>query len=364
MSQPYNRVFNFSAGPCTLPVEVLEEAREDLLNYKGTGMSVMEMSHRSKAYEKIIAEAEADLRSLLGIRDNYKVLFLQGGASTQFATIPMSFLANGKTADYIITGAWGKKALESAKIYGATNVIFDAKESNYNQVPDLASLAYTPDAAFVHFTTNETIQGVQFKSDPTLTAPVVCDMSSDILSRPVDVNKYAVIYAGAQKNMGPAGVTVVIMREDFLDEAKFGLAPMFDYKVHAENGSMYNTPACWSIYVCGLVYKHMLKNGGLAQSKANCDAKAQVIYDAVDNSGGFFKGHATGNGRSTMNVTFTLPSDDLTNQFVKETEAAGMDGLKGHRSVGGCRASIYNAFPLEGCQALAAAMKEFAAKNG
>jgi phosphoserine aminotransferase len=364
MSQPYNRVFNFSAGPCTLPVEVLEEAKEDLLNYKGTGMSVMEMSHRSKAYEKIIGEAESDLRSLLQVPQNYKILFLQGGASTQFATIPMSYLPEGKTADYIVTGAWGKKAVESAKIYGKANVIFDANADNYNQVPDLSALSYTRDSAYMHFTTNETIQGVQFKSDPMLNGTVICDMSSDILSRPVEVGKYALIYAGAQKNMGPAGATVVIIRDDLLASGPDGLAPMFDYRVHAENGSMYNTPACWSIYVCGLVYKHLLKTGGLQASQSRNNEKAKVIYEAVDSSGGFFKGHAKPDCRSTMNVTFTLPSDDLTNAFVKEAEADGLDGLKGHRSVGGVRASIYNAFPLEGCRVLVEAMKAFAAKNG
>lgn len=364
MDQPYNRVFNFSAGPCTLPVPVLEEARDDLLNYKGTGMSVMEMSHRSKAYEQIIGEAEQDLRTLLGVPKEFNILFLQGGASTQFATLPMSYLEQGHRADYVITGAWGKKALESAKVYGATNVVFDARESNYNHVPDLESLEYTDGAAYVHFTTNETIQGVQFKADPSLNAPVFCDMSSDILSRPVDFSKYRIIYAGAQKNMGPAGVTVVINHEEQIAEGKPGLAPMFDYRVHAENGSMYNTPACWSIYVCGLVYKYLIKNGGLEAQQKRCEAKAKVLYDAIDNSGGFYKGHATPDCRSTMNVTFTLPSEELTNQFVKETESNGLDGLKGHRSVGGCRASIYNAFPIEGCEALAAAMKDFAARNG
>jgi len=364
MSQPYNRVFNFSAGPCTLPVEVLEETRDDLMNYKGTGMSVMEMSHRSKAYEAIIAEAESDLRSLMAVPDNYKILFLQGGASTQFATIPMSYLPAGKQADYVVTGAWGKKAVESAKIYGSANVVFDAKADNYNIVPNLAALNYTPDSAYVHFTTNETIQGVQFKSDPTLPGTLICDMSSDILSRPVDVSKYAMIYAGAQKNMGPAGATVVIIRDDLLARGPEGLAPMFDYKVHAENGSMYNTPACWSIYVCGLVYKYMLRNGGLTAMQGRCQAKADVLYNAIDNSGGFFKGHAKADCRSTMNVTFTLPDEELTKIFVKETEAAGLDGLKGHRSVGGCRASIYNAFPMERCEALAAAMRDFSAKHG
>ncbi|MBN9502714.1 MAG: phosphoserine transaminase [Armatimonadetes bacterium 55-13] len=364
MSQPYDRIFNFSAGPCTLPVEVLEEAKEDLLNYKGTGMSVMEMSHRSKAYEGIIAAAEADLRTLMGVPDNYKVLFLQGGASTQFATIPMSYLPAGKTADFVLTGTWGKKALESAKIYGQTNVVFDAKADNYNQVPNLESLSYSSDAAFMHFTSNETIQGVEFKSDPSLSVPVICDMSSDILSRPVDVSKYALIYAGAQKNMGPAGVAVVIIRDDLLASGPDGLAPMFDYKVQAENGSMYNTPPCWSIYMCGLVYKHVLKHGGLAGAQARNQAKADVLYSAIDGSNGFFKGHAHTDCRSIMNVTFTLPDEDLTKTFIKETEVAGLDGLKGHRSVGGCRASIYNAFPQEGCEALAAAMKEFAAKHG
>ena len=364
MSQPYNRVFNFSAGPCTLPVEVLEEARDDLMNYKGTGMSVMEMSHRSKAYERIIGEAEQDLRQLLNVPADYKILFLQGGASLQFANIPMAFLGQGKTADYIVTGAWGKKAVESAKIYGTANVIYDAKGENYNHTPDWNLPKFTDGAEYVHFTTNETIQGVQFKDDPNLSSPVVCDMSSDILSRPVDVSRYQVIYAGAQKNMGPAGATVVILRDSMLARANEGLAPMFDYRVHAENGSMYNTPACWSIYVCGLVYKFMLRNGGLAAQKQQCEAKAKVLYDAIDSSGGFFTGHAMEGCRSLMNVTFTLPSEELTNTFVKETEAAGMDGLKGHRSVGGCRASIYNAFPIEGCEALAAAMKDFAARNG
>jgi phosphoserine aminotransferase len=364
MNQPYDRVFNFSAGPCTLPVPVLEEARDDLMNYKGSGMSVMEMSHRSKAYEQIIREAEQDLRKLIGAPDNYRILFLQGGASAQFATVPMSFVPQGGTADYVVTGAWGKKAVESAKIYGNANVLFDGKADNYRAVPNLADLKPSDNSAYLHFTSNETIQGVQFKSDPSLGTPVVCDMSSDILSRPVDVTKYSLIYAGAQKNMGPAGATVVIIRDDFLAKGAEGLPPVFDYKVQSENGSMYNTPPCWSIYVCGLVYKHLLKNGGLtAQQKLN-EAKAKTLYDAIDNSGGFFKGHAQNDCRSTMNVTFTLPSDELTNQFVKQAEAAGLDGLKGHRSVGGCRASIYNAFPIEGCEALAAAMKEFATKNG
>ena len=363
MSQPYDRVFNFSAGPCTLPVEVLEEAREDLLNYKGVGMSVMEMSHRSKAYESIIAQAEADLRTLLSVPDNYKILFLQGGASLQFSMIPLCFLGEGQSADYIVTGAWGEKALEAANLVGKTNLVYDGKPVNYNTVPEFGSLNLDPNAAYVHFTTNETIHGVQFQSDPTIAGELICDMSSDIMSRPVDVSKYGLIYAGAQKNMGPAGATVVIIRDDLLAKVPSKMHPILDYRLHAKNGSMYNTPPCFTIYMCGLVYEHSLKTGGIEAIGYRNAAKAQTIYEAVDASGGFYKGHAVPEARSTMNVTFTLPSDELTNKFVKEAEAQKLDGLKGHRSVGGIRASIYNAFPQEGCQALADFMKEFATKN-
>lgn len=327
-------------------------------------MSVMEMSHRSKPYEAIIAEAEADFRALFGVPDGYKVLFLQGGASTQFATIPMSFLGAGQSADYLITGAWGKKALESAKLVGNARVVWDGKAENYNDTPSFSELDLDANAAYVHFTTNETIQGVQFKADPSVAAPLVCDMSSDILSRPVDVSKYAMIYAGAQKNMGPAGVAVIVIGDELLAKGATGLQPMFDYRVHAENGSMYNTPPCWSIYMCGLVYKHMLANGGLTQAQALCNAKSNALYAAIDASGGFYRGHAKPHCRSTMNVTFNLPNDDLAKAFIRETEAAGFDGLKGHRSVGGIRASIYNAFPLEGCEALAAFMADFAKRTG
>ncbi len=364
MSQPYNRVFNFSAGPCTLPVEVLESAKEDLLNYKGTGMSVMEMSHRSEPFEKILAETEADLRTLLSIPDNYKVLFLQGGASLQFSMIPLSFLAAGQTAEYLVTGAWGEKALEAANLVGSTKVVFDGKGDNFRAAPDFGTLDLSADAAYVHFTSNETIQGVEFFADPTTAAPLVCDMSSDILSRSVDVSKYALIYAGAQKNMGPAGATVVIAREDFIAKGPGKMHPILDYKLHAKNSSMYNTPPCWTIYMCGLVYKHLLATGGLEGSNKRNTEKANTIYQAIDSSGGFYNGHAEPSARSIMNVTFTLPSEELTSAFVKESESLNMDGLKGHRSVGGIRASIYNAFPLEGCQVLASFMADFAAKNG
>lgn len=364
MSQPYDRVFNFSAGPCTLPVEVLEQAKEDILNYKGAGMSVMEMSHRSKPFEGILAETEANFRMLLGIPENYKVLFLQGGATMQFTMVPMSFLAAGQSADYIVTGAWGEKAVEAAKMVGSVNLVYDGKGSNYNEAPKFDTLPLSSDAAYVHFTTNETIHGVEFFADPSTSRPLVCDMSSDILSRPAEISKYALIYAGAQKNMGPAGATVVIVRDDFLAAAPGKTHPIMDYKLHAKNGSMYNTPPCWSIYICGLVYKHLLNTGGLVAARQRNSAKANAIYGAIDASDGFYKGHAVCGSRSIMNVTFTLPSEELTGMFVKESEAQRLDGLKGHRSVGGIRASIYNAFPLEGCEALAAFMGAFAAKHG
>jgi phosphoserine aminotransferase len=362
MSQPYDRCFNFSPGPCTLAVSVLEEAKEGLLNWRGAGMSVMEMSHRGKAFETILGEAKDDLRKLLSIPEDYEILFLQGGASLQNTMIAMNFLREGQTADYIVTGSWGKKSEEAAKIVGNVNTIYSGKSHNYNTVPSLSELDYTPGASYVHFTSNETIQGVEFKEDPNLQAPAVCDMSSNILSRPIDVSRYALIYAGAQKNMGPAGVTLVIIRKDMLDRVPENFHPMLDYKLHVENNSMYNTPPTWNIYVCGLTYKWLLREGGLEAIHAKNKEKAALLYDAIDGSGGFYKGHAEPHCRSLMNVTFTLAEDSLTDRFVKEAEGEKLDGLKGHRSVGGCRASIYNAFPREGCEQLAQFMKEFAQK--
>lgn len=359
MAQPYDRAFNFSAGPCTLPVPVLEEAQRNLLNFKGAGMSVMEMSHRTKIYEQIIEEAEADLRTLLGVPDNYKVLFLHGGASLQFSMLPMSFLPEGKTANYLITGTWGKKALEAAQMVGSAKAVFDAKPENYNYAPSLEDYA-DPNAAYVHFTSNETIQGVDFWADPPAGGTWVCDMSSNIMSRPIDVSRYAMIYAGAQKNMGPAGVAVVIVSDAFLDQAPAKTHPLLDYRLHAENGSMYNTPPCWSIYMCGLVYKYLIEQGGLTAAAGRNAAKAKAIYDAMDNSGGFFKGHAVKENRSHMNLTFTLPTDELTSAFLAQAKEQRLLELKGHRSVGGCRASIYNAFPQEGCDLLAQFMHSFA----
>jgi len=326
-------------------------------------MSVMEMSHRGKHFESIIQEAEADLRKLLSIPDNYKVLFLQGGATLQNTMLPMNLLAGG-SADYVVTGAWSKKSYEMAQIVGPARCVYDAKSTNYDRLPDLEKLDYAPNAAYIHFTTNETIHGVEFQKDPTLPSPVACDMSSDILSRPVDINKYAIIYAGAQKNMGPAGVTVVILREDLLSRTPEKFHPMLDYRLQAEHASLYNTPPCFAVYVCGLVYKWLLKNGGLAAMRETNRRKSSLIYNVIDGLPEFYKGHAQKDSRSVMNVTFRLPSDELTDKFDKEAKARKMDGLKGHRSVGGIRASIYNAFPLEGCEELAGFMREFAKKNG
>jgi phosphoserine aminotransferase len=363
MGQPYERVYNFSAGPSALPVEVLEQVRDEMLNWRGTGMGVMEMSHRGKAFEGIIQKAEADLRTLLRVPDDARVLFLQGGAMLQNTMVPMNLLQGG-SADYVVTGSWGAKSLEGARRVGAACVVWDGKATNYDRVPDLNKLEYTPGAAYIHTTSNETIQGVQIPGDYDLPAPVVCDMSSDILSRPVDVSKYALIYAGAQKNMGPAGVTVVIIREELLERTPENFHPMLDYRLQAEHGSLYNTPPCFAIYVCGLVYEWLARNGGLTAMYERNRRKAALIYEAVDASGGFYAPHALPDSRSLMNVTFRLPSEELTDLFVKEAKAERLDGLKGHRSVGGIRASIYNAFPEEGCRVLAGCMRQFAARNG
>lgn len=356
----YGRIFNFSAGPSTLPVEVLEEAQRDLLNYKGSGMSVMEMSHRGAAFEGIIHQAEADLRSLLSIPEDYSVLFLQGGASLHFSMTAMNFLPQGKTAGYIVTGAWGEKALASAQLEGEAKAIYSEKESGFRSAPDWTQVGSGNGLAYIHSTSNETIQGVAFQTDPpALGAPMICDMSSDILSRPVNVGSYDLIYAGAQKNMGPAGLVVVIAKKSFIATANSGLGPMLDYKVQDKNESLYNTPPCWSIYVTGLVYKHLLSSGGVRSTHTHNVAKAKVLYDAIETSNGFYKGHAKADSRSLMNVTFTLPSDELTTEFLKAASEAKLSGLKGHRSVGGCRASIYNAFPIAGCERLAQLMAEF-----
>jgi phosphoserine aminotransferase len=357
-------VFNFSAGPAVLPVEVLEKCRDDILNYDGCGMSVMEMSHRSAPFEGILARAEADLRALLAVPAGYKILFLQGGASLQFSMIPMCFHAARRTADYVVTGAWSEKAVEEATIVGPVNIAFDDKENGYRCIPDFNTLALSTSAAYVHLTSNETIQGVEFPEDPATDAPLIVDMSSNILSRPIDVSRYGLIYAGAQKNMGPAGLVVVIIREDLLERVPAKIAPMLDYRLQAKNGSLYNTPPAWSIYVTGLVYRHLLELGGLEAARQLREKRSSILYSAIDGSGGFYRGHADKLSRSCMNVTFTLPTAEATKQFLSGAEKEGFSGLPGHRSVGGCRASIYNAFPVEGCEALASYMSHFAAANG
>jgi phosphoserine aminotransferase len=361
------RVYNFAAGPAALPLPALEEAREHLLALPGAGASVMEISHRSKEFSAIIEEAEQNFRTLLNIPDSHKVLFLQGGASMQFIMAPMNLLQNtGKPADYILTGSWGNKAIKEAKRVGEVRVAWDGKGENYVRVPKQGELDLDPNAAYVHFTSNETIQGVEFFEEPeTGGVPLLCDASSDILSRPIDVSKYGMLYAGAQKNIGPSGVAVVIMSDEVLARVPEGLPSMLDYKNMAESGSLFNTPPTFTIYMIMLVTRWVLKEiGGLDKMYEINQQKAQMLYDAIDNSGGFYKGHAQKDDRSIMNVTFRLPSEDLEAQFVKEAAANGLAALKGHRSVGGCRASIYNAVPVEGVKALKDFMEDFKAKNG
>jgi phosphoserine aminotransferase len=358
------RIYNFSAGPAVLPVPVLEQARDEMLSLPGVGMSVMEISHRSKTFDEIIGGAEAGIRELMGVPDDYHVLFLQGGASLQFSMIPMNLLGEGQTADYVITGSWGKKALKEAKKVGAVSVAADLADSRYTRTPEPHELKLDPAAAYVHVTSNETIEGVEFKADPEAGGvPLVCDASSNIMSRPIDVAKYALIYAGAQKNLGPSGVTLVIIRDDLLQRIPDGLHTMLDYRTHAQNKSLYNTPNTWGIYILNLVCKWVKDQGGLEGIYRKNEEKAKLIYDAIDATD-FYRGHAAKEARSLMNVTWRLPSEDLEKQFVKEAAAARLDGLKGHRSVGGIRASIYNAFPREGCEALASFMRDFASKNG
>jgi phosphoserine aminotransferase len=361
-----DRVFNFSAGPATLPVSVLEQARGEMLNYQGAGMSVMEMSHRSKAFESIIQNAEADLRALLSVPENYKVLFLQGGASMQFAMVPMNLLPKGASADYILTGSWGQGAFKEAKKFGSVREAATTADTNFNRLPGPEEVKLDSKAAYVHFTSNETIFGVEFNEEPAAgDVPLVCDMSSDFISRPVDISKYGLIYAGAQKNAGPAGATIVIVRDDLLERAPENLPSMLDYRNMAKNGSMYNTPPCYAIYICGLVFKWLKDDiGGLEKIHAINKEKARVLYDAIDSSDGYYRGHAEKDCRSLMNVTLRLPSEDLENKFVKAATAAGMDGLKGHRSVGGLRASIYNAFPKAGVEKLVEFMNDFQKNNG
>jgi phosphoserine aminotransferase len=358
------RIYNFSAGPAVLPEAVLEEAQRDLLSLPGVGMSVLEISHRSKPFDEIIRAAEADMRTLAGIPPNYRILFLQGGASLQFSMVPMNLLTPGATADYIVTGDWGKKALKEAKKVGATNVAASAEEGNFRRIPIQSELKLTPGAAYVHMTSNNTIHGTEWQTVPDAGGvPLVCDASSDIFSRPIDVPRYGLIYAGAQKNLGPSGVTVVIVREDLLVRSADSLPTMLNYKVQAENNSLYNTPPVFGIYILGLVLKWLNGQGGLAAIDRLNARKAEMLYAELDRTA-FWTPHADKGSRSRMNVTFRLPNEDLEKLFAKESTAAGFDGLKGHRSVGGMRASIYNAFPEQGIKDLVAFMREFERKHG
>ena len=359
------KIYNFSAGPAILPASVLEKAREELLSLGGIGMSVMEISHRSTHFEAILAAAEEGIRDLLSVPENYKILFLQGGASFQFSMIPMNFLDAGETADYVITGAWGNKALKEAKRCGNVNVIFSTAEDGFNSVPKKDELNFTSHAKYAHYTSNETIEGVEFKYDlDGGGTPVVCDASSNILSKPIDIREYALIYAGAQKNIGPSGVTLVIIREDLVAQVPENQHSMLDYRLLAANNSMHNTPNTWGIYLVSLVCEWLREQGGLAKMEDKNKEKAAILYDAIDASDGYYSGHARRDARSLMNVTFRLPSEELEKQFCAEATALSFNGLSGHRSVGGIRASIYNAFPKEGVEALVDFMQGFISRNG
>ncbi len=363
MTTTTTRVYNFSPGPAVLPLPVLEEAQRDLVALPGVGMSVLEVSHRGKVFEGILAECEANIRKLANIPANYKILFLQGGASTQFSMVPMNLLGAGRWADYIVNGAWGEKAIKEAKKVGAVNTAHTTGP-DFKRTSKAEELKLTPGAAYVHMTSNETIQGVEYKSVfDTGDVPLVCDTSSDMFSGPIDVTKFGLIYAGAQKNMGPAGVALVIIREDLIGKAPKTVPSMMDYAVMAKEPSLYNTPPCFGIYVVGLVMKWLVGLGGLPAIKAINERKAAKIYAEIDRTG-FYRGHAEKDSRSMMNITFRLPSEELEDRFAKEAKAVGLDGLKGHRSVGGMRASIYNAFPEDGVDALVSFMQEFEKKNG
>ena len=357
------RVYNFSAGPAVLPEEVLQEAADEMLDYRGTGMSVMEMSHRSKAYDTIIKEAEADLRELMNIPDNYKVLFLQGGASQQFAMIPMNLMKN-RVADYIVTGQWAKKAYQEASLYGKANKIASSEDKTFSYIPDCSDLPISEDADYVYICEDNTIYGTKFKTLPnTKGKPLVADVSSCFLSEPVDVTKYGVIYGGVQKNIGPAGVVIVIIREDLITEDVLpGTPTMLRYKIHADADSLYNTPPAYGIYICGKVFKWLKKMGGLEAMKERNEKKAKILYDYLDESK-LFKGTVRKEDRSLMNVPFITGNEELDAKFVKEAKEAGFENLKGHRTVGGMRASIYNAMPIEGVEKLVEFMKKFEAEN-
>lgn len=360
------RVYNFNAGPAVLPLPVLEKAQAEMLDYRGMGMSILEMSHRSAVFDKLMAQVKEDISALLGIPEDYALLFLQGGASMQFDMLPMNLLPKDGSADYIVNGVWGNTALKEARKLGKARLAASSEASHFDRTPDLSEADYDPGAVYLHFTSNETIHGVQWSQEPEPPpgVPLVCDMSSDFLSRPIEVAKYGLIYAGAQKNAGPAGVTIVIIREDLLERVPEGMPAMLDYRLLAEKNSLYNTPPVFSIYIVGLVLSWLVESGGLEGIAGVNERKASLIYGTIDQSGGFYRGYVLPENRSRMNVTFGLPSTELEESFVREAGKQGLVGVKGHRLVGGLRASIYNALPLEAVEVLAGFMVDFQRKHG
>jgi len=359
-----NRIFNFSAGPAILPVPVLERAKEGMLSLDGSGLGVMEISHRSKLFAKVLESAENGIRELLSVPANYKILFLQGGATLQFSMVPMNLLRADGSADHIVTGTWGQKAARETSRFGRTNIIFDGGKGGFRTVPAQDELSFDQNAAYIHYTSNETIDGVEFKYDlDGHGIPVVCDASSNVLSKPIDIEKYALVFAGAQKNIGPSGLTMVIIRDDLLERTPRDLPALLTYKAIAENDSLLNTPNTWGIYLTSLVCDWLKEQGGLPAMEKRNREKAAILYDAIDSSDGFYTANVVSEARSLMNVTFRLPTSELTELFCNEAESSGMSGLRGHRSVGGIRASIYNAFPLEGVERLVEFMKDFASRN-
>lgn len=364
MNHQGTRAYNFNAGPSALPLTVLEKAQQELIDFRGSGMSVMELSHRSATYEEVHNQAIANLRKLMSISDEYEVLFVQGGGSTQFAMVPMNFLTPEKKAAYIMTGAWSEKAFSEAKLFGQVYQAASSKDSNYRYIPSLDEVKFEASDAYVHLTSNNTIFGTQWKEFPnTGNVPLIADMSSDILSKPIAVNKFALIYAGAQKNLGPSGVTVVIIRKDMLELANKNIPTMLQYGIHAKNNSLYNTPPTFGIYLLGEVLNWVEETGGLDALTKRNEEKAKLIYDAIDQSNGFYYGHADVNSRSLMNLTFRVKDEELEKKFLAEAKKEGFVGLNGHRSVGGCRASAYNAVPYEACKALSQFMVSFQQAN-
>jgi phosphoserine aminotransferase len=365
MTNPTHRAYNFNAGPAALPLAVLQKAQEEFTNFQDAGMSVMEMSHRSAIYEQVNNETEQLLFELLGVEKGYQALFIQGGASTQFAMVPMNLLRPGKVANYVMSGAWAEKAIQEARLFGDVAVAADLASDNYMRMPLPTEINLSDNAAYLHITSNETISGAQFKQFPdTGNVPLIADMSSDILSKPIDVSKFGLIYAGAQKNLGPSGVTVVIIRDDLLEDLPKNIPTMLRYGIHSKNKSLYNTPPSFSVYMVNLVLKWLKEQGGLVAVNKRNEEKAGLIYDVIDHSGGFYTGCAQTESRSLMNITFRLQSEELEKAFAKASEQAGFVGLKGHRSVGGLRASTYNAVPFEACQALRQFMLDFQKQNG